>query len=143
MAPTARRAAMATTATSQRSSERGAALLEAALGLALVALIAGAGLTAFTRAAETGARAEARLHALAMAENALERGSAPDFLRRALVEGDAELTGPGWRVAGAPYADAADEEIGESPLALIRLVAEAGAEGELPVRLETIRSLPR
>lgn len=139
----ARRGEMATTATSGRSSERGAALLEAALALALVAIIAGAGVTAFTRAAETGARAEARLDALVMAETALERASAPDFLRRALDEGEASLTGPGWRVTGAPYADAADEEIGESPLALVRLVAEAGPDGAPPVRLETLRSLPR
>lgn len=135
---------------SDRGRERGAALLEAALALGLVALIAGAGLTAFSRAAESGAAATARLEALAAAENALERASAAGFLARAL-EGDAEMAGEGWRVTGAPYVGEAEGEaaaaagaaLGDGPLALIHLRAEAGPEGAPLVTLETLRTLPR
>ncbi len=128
---------MAKTKISSRSSEGGFALLEAAVSLAIVALIAAAGFTAFAAASRASAEAEARLAALAAAENALERASAPAMLREALEEGEAVLEGDGWRVVAAPYA----EDEGVSPLALVSLIATAG---EAPVvRLETIRSLPR
>ncbi|MFN3259323.1 MAG: hypothetical protein ACE37J_02075 [Pikeienuella sp.] len=121
--------------------ERGAALLEAAVALALMALVAAAGFTAFGRAGAAGAAAEARLEALALAESALERGSAPGFLAAAL-EGEAALSGEGWRLSALPFPT---EE--EGPLALVRLVAEAGfpegEDGAPLVRLETLRSLPR
>ncbi|MFV0476034.1 MAG: hypothetical protein ACK5MQ_17800 [Pikeienuella sp.] len=136
---------MARTPISRRNeAEAGAALLEAALALGLLALIAAAGLSAFGRAAAVSAAAEAKLTALAAAENAIERASAPDFLARALREGGAVLEGEGWRVEAAPYADALAAEAGESPLALIRIAAEAGP-GDNPrlVALETLRSLPR
>lgn len=137
MAPTARRAAMAKTPISARNrGERGAALLEAALALALVALVAGAGLSAFGASNRASAAAEAKLASLALAENAIERGSRAAFLRLALEEGAAELTGDGWRLTAAPYAD--DLTAQESPLALLRLIAEAGE-----VTLETVRSVPR
>lgn len=134
--------------------ERGAALLEAALALGLVALVAGAGLTAFSRAAKSSAEAEATLTALAAAETALERASAAGFLASALAEGGAALEGEDWRVTGAPYASdderAAATEAGVAPpsagpLALIHLTAIAGlAAPERPlVRLETLRALPR
>ena len=138
MAPMARRAAMATTPTSAPNRrERGAALLEAALALALMALVAAAGFSAFGRAGATGAAAEARLEALALAESALERGAAPGFLAAAL-EGGASLKGEGWRLTGETWPQEED-----SPIALVRLVAEAGPEGAPLVRLETLRSLPR
>lgn len=138
--------------TSVPNSERGAALLEAALALGLVAMVATAGLAAFSRAAAVGVGAEAKMAALADAENALERASAAGFLARALAEGEAVLEGDGWRVTGAPYrpeeeAEAAREaglEPGrESPLALVRLVAEAGGGGAPLVVLETLRVSPR
>lgn len=129
---------MAKTKTSSpNSGERGFALLEAAVALAIVALLAAAGFTAFAAANRAAAVAEARLTALAAAENALELASAPAVLRRALEDGEAALEGEGWRVVATPYAD----DDGEGPLALVSLVAEAGETA--PVRLETLRSLPR
>lgn len=141
MARTARRGAMArmpisALSSSRNAGERGAALIEAALALGLVALIAAVGLSAFSRAAGTGAGAEARLEALSAAENALERGSAPDFLGQAR-EG-AVMNGEGWTLTGTPY-----EMEENGPLILIRLVAEAGPRDAPLVRLETLRSLPR
>lgn len=132
---------MPTYAPSRRAkrSESGMALVEAALALGLVALIAATGLSAFSRAATTGAAAEARLEALNAAENALERGSAPDFLAKARDEVTV-MSGEGWTLTGTPY-EIEEEEDG--PLALVRLVAEAGPPGEPRVRLETLRSLPR
>lgn len=128
---------------SERGPERGAALIEAALALGLVALVAAAGLTAFSRAAAVSAGAEAKLAALAAAENAIERGSAPDFLARALGPEGAMLEGEGWRLSGRGFAPP-EAEGTEGPLALVRLVAEAGPDPEAPlVRLETLRSLPR
>ncbi len=126
-----------------RNSERGVALIEAALALGLVALVAAAGLSAFSRAERVSAAAEAKLAALALAENAIERGSAPDFLSRALASGDASLEGEGWRLTGSVF-EGPEAEAAESPLALIRLLAEAGPDPEAPlVRLETLRSIPR
>lgn len=122
------------------AGERGAALLEAAIALGIVALIASAGLSAFSGAARFGGAAADRLDALAAAEAALERGAAPAFLAEALATGAATLEGPGWRVEGEPY----DGDDGESPLALIRLSAAAGPDPDAPlVSLETLRSLPR
>ncbi len=145
MAPTTRRGAMAKTATSRLNDpERGAALLEAALALGLVAFIAAAGLSAFSGAARTGAAAEARLLALADASSALERASAPTFLAEALLAGGAELSGDGWRVEAAPYAnEGAEEGMEDGPLALIRLTASAGPPEAPLVTLTTLRSLPR
>lgn len=128
---------MAKTKTSSRNSEGGFALLEAAVALAVVALVAAAGFTAFAAANRSSAMAEARLRALAAAENAIERASVPSVLRQALDDGEARLEGDGWRVIAAPY----EADDAASPLALVRLVATAG---EAPVvTLETLRSLPR
>lgn len=126
----------------RRKGERGVALLEAAIALGLVALIAATGLSAFSGAARIGAAAEARLEALALAESALERASAPDILAAALADGAATLSGEGWRVDAAPYPIAEDEGA-PGPLALIRLRAVAGPEDAPLVVLETLRSLPR
>lgn len=114
--------------------ERGAALLEAAIALALVALIAAAGISAFSAAGRASADAAADMRALTLAENAIERASAPGFLRRALDEGEAVREGDGWRVTAIPYA----ADPGDSPLALVEIRAEAGE-----VVLKTLRSLPR
>lgn len=122
---------MAKTPTSARNSERGVALLEAVIALALVAMIASAGYAAFARAVDSAARAEARMAALAQAEMAIELASSPAFLVDALAAGGAALSGPGWRVEGAP-------QEGDGPLALIALTATAGE-----VTLETVRSVPR
>ena len=64
MARMARPAAMVKTLTSAPNKERGVALLEAALALALVSLIAAASYSIFSQSAATTARAEARLAAL-------------------------------------------------------------------------------
>lgn len=135
MAPTARRGAMAKTPTLSRNRrERGAALLEAAVALALVAMIAAAGVSAFGMSGRRSAEAAQRLENLRLAENAIEIASAPAVLRRALDDGEAVAAGDGWRVSAVPY----DGETGESPLALVLIKAEAGR-----VTLETLRSLPR
>ena len=135
MAPTARRAAMAKTPISPRNrGERGAALLEAAVALALVAMIAAAGVSAFGMSGRRSAEAAERLENLRLAENAIEIASAPAMLRRALDKGEAAAEGDGWRVSIIPY----DGDDGTSPLALALIRAEAGR-----VTLETLRSLPR
>ena len=139
MAPMARRAAMAKTLTSAPSNgERGVALLEAAMALALVSLIAAATYSIFSQSAAATARAEARLAALAQVETALELASSPAFLTRALEEGEAELAEADWRVRGTPY-----EETGEGQLALIRLSASAGPADAPILTLETLRAIPR
>lgn len=139
MAPTARRAAMAKTPTSApaRRGERGLALLEAAIALGLVSLIAATGYGVFSRAADATARAEARLAALTLAENALERASAPDFLARAAETGEATLEGDGWRVTALPH----DAPPGR--LTLLRLTAEAPPGDGALVTLTTLRGVAR
>ena len=125
----------------QSGSERGAALLEAAIALALTALIAAAGFSAFGAASRSSAAAEARLDALRLAENAVERASVPAFLRAALDDGEAVLAGDGWRVVAVPYAGTDQDGETESPLALVHITATAG-DGPV-VELETLRSAPR
>ena len=139
MAPTARPAAMAKTRTSVRNkSQRGVALLEAVIALALVSLIAGAAYSAFSRTAAATARAEDRLAALAAAESGLELASAPATLITALETGEAVIAGEGWRVIAEPY-----ETDGDAPLALIRLTASAGPEIAPIVTLSTLRAIPK
>ena len=134
----ASRAAMAKTPTSSRNSrERGAALLEAAIALGLVAIIAAAGFSAFATANRFSAAADEKLRALTLAENGVELASAPAFLRRALEDGEAIAAGENWRVVAEPY----DGDDGLGPLALIRIRAEGGQNGA--VALETLRSIPR
>lgn len=134
-----RQAATVKTLTSaQNKAERGIALLEAAMALALVSLIAAATYSIFSQSAAATARSEARLAALAQVESALELASAPGFLSRALEEGKAEIQGDGWRVTGAPY-----EEDGSGQLALIRLSASAGPSDKPVLTLETLRAIPR
>jgi len=131
---------MAKTLISVRNrQERGAALLEAAIAVGIVAMIAATGLSAFSRAATVGRVAEVRLDALADAENALERASASGFLAQALIAGSADLSGPDWQVTALPYM--ADDNTG--PLALIELIAVAGTERGAPVTLKTLRTIPR
>ena len=140
MAQTERRAAMAKTPISQRNrAERGVALLEAAIALAIVSLIAATAYSVFSQSAAISARAAERLAALEAAENAIELASSPAFLTRALADGTAEMTGADWRILGSVYA----EDDPENPLALIRLVASAGPENDPLVTLETLRSIPR
>ena len=130
---------MAKTLTSaQNRRERGIALLEAAMALALVSLIAAATYSIFSQSAAATARSEAKLTALAQVETALELASAPAFLSRALSEGKAELSGEGWRVTGTPY-----DEDGSGQLALIRLSASAGPQEAPVLTLETLRAVPR
>jgi Tfp pilus assembly protein PilV len=119
--------------------ERGLALLEAAIALGIVAMIAAAGLSAFSRAASVNRTAEIRLHALADAENALEQASVSSFLAEVLDTGTATLSGSDWQVTGSPY----QTETGEGPLALIELIASAGAERGAEVTLRTLRAIPR
>lgn len=139
MAPTAHRAAMAKTLTSaQNNRERGVALLEAAMALALVSLIAAATYSIFSQSAAATARSEAKLEALAQVESALELASAPVFLARVRDEGAAEITGEAWRVTGSPY-----DEDGSGQLALIRLSASAGPRDDPTLTLETLRAIPR
>lgn len=121
--------------------ERGAALLEASIGLALLTLIAGAGLTAFSAATQATNAAETTLANLADAETALELASAPEVLRRTTSEAEVELSGENWRVIATTYAiDGAREA--DPALHLVRLIAEAG-QGAEAVRLETLRSVSR
>ena len=135
MAQTASQAAMARTQISLRNRrERGAALLEAVIALGLVALIAAAGFSAFSAASRASDAAARKMSALTLAENAVERASAPAFLRAALEDGEASLTGDGWRVDARAY----EGDDGEGPLALIEITAIAD-----DVTLATLRSLPR
>lgn len=108
------------------------------MALALVSLIAAATYAIFSQSAAATARAEAKLEALALVETALERGSAPAFLTRALEEGSAEIAEDGWRVRGAPY-----DETGSGQLALIRLVASAGPADDPVLTLQTLRAVTR
>ena len=108
------------------------------MALALVSLLAATTYSIFSQSAAATARAEAKLQALTKVETALELASSPAFLSRALEEGEAEITGPGWRVIGAPY-----EETGEGQLALIRLSASAGPNDDPVLTLETLRAFPR
>ena len=138
MARTASRAAMAKTPTSSRNKrERGAALLEAAIALGLVAIIAAAGFSAFSAASRASADAAERMRALRLAENAVEIASAAGFLRAALEEGEALASGEDWRVVARPY-DAGDDD---GPLALIAIEATGG--GAPNVTLRTLRSVTR
>ena len=133
------RAAMAKTLTSAPNKrERGVALLEAVMALALVSILAGATYAIFSQSAAATARANAKLEALVQVETALELASSPAFLARALEDGDAEITGEGWRVSGAPY-----DNGGEGQLALIRLTASAGPAEQPILTLETLRAIPR
>ncbi|MEL7462561.1 MAG: hypothetical protein AAFN79_00740 [Pseudomonadota bacterium] len=126
---------MAKTPISSRSKgERGAALLEAVIALGLVALIAAAGFSAFSAASRASDAAARQMTSLTLAENALERASAPAFLRAALETGEATLAGEDWRVEAKPY----EADDGEGSLALIELTAIAE-----DVTLTTLRSLPR
>ncbi|MEO1611643.1 MAG: hypothetical protein AAFU55_04725 [Pseudomonadota bacterium] len=126
---------MAKTPISGRNEpERGAALLEAAIALGLAALIAAAGFSAFSAASRASDAAAREMASLTLAENAIERASAPAFLRAALDEGEAVAAGDGWRVEARPYQD----DDGEGPLALVEITATSG-----PVALSTLRSLPR
>lgn len=130
---------MAKTLTSaQNKCERGIALLEAAMALALVSLIAATTYSIFSQSAAATARSEAKLAALAQVESALELASTPAFLTRALDEGAAEILGEGWRVTGTPY-----DENGSGQLALIRLSASAGPQDDPILTLETLRAIPR
>lgn len=130
---------MAKTLTSaQNKRERGIALLEAAIALALVSLIAATTYSIFSQSAAATARSEAKLAALAQVESALELASTPAFLTRALDEGAAEILGEGWRVTGTPY-----DENGSGQLALIRLSASAGPQDDPILTLETLRAIPR
>lgn len=139
MAPMGRRAAMAKTLTSALNNrERGVALLEAVMALALVSLIAAATYSIFSQSAAVTARSEAKLQALAQVETALELASVPAFLARVRDEGAAEIAGDGWRVTGAPY-----DEDGSGQLALIRLSASAGPLDYPILKLETLRAVPR
>lgn len=136
----ARRAAMAKTPISARSkAERGIALLEAAMALAIVSLVAATAYAVFSQSAAISTRASDRLTALAAADTAIELASSPAFLTRALAEGRADLTGNNWQVVGDIYS----EDGPENPLALIRLVATAGPETTPLVTLETLRTIPR
>lgn len=108
------------------------------MALALVSLIAATTYSIFSQSAAATARAEAKLQALAQVESALELASSPAFLARALRDGEAEISGEGWRVTGAPY-----EETGAGQLALIRLSATAGSGDEPVLTLETLRAIPR
>lgn len=118
-------------------AERGAALLEAVIALALAAMLAAAGLSAFARLGRAGEAAQTRLRALALAENALEQGAVPAFLAAARdaprrLEG---AEGPlRWRL------EAARE--GETEPALVRLTATVGAPATPIVRLDTLRLVP-
>ncbi len=127
-----------TLTSAQNSRERGVALLEAAMALALVSLIAAATYSIFSQSAAVAARSEAKLAALAAVESALELASAPVFLARVRDEGAAEIAGDGWRVTGAPYDDDSSGQ-----LALIRLSASAGPLDDPIVTLETLRAIPR
>lgn len=130
---------MAKTLTSALNNrERGVALLEAAMALALVSLIAATTYSIFSQSAAVTARSEAKLQALAQVETALELASTPTFLARALNEGNAEISGKDWRVTGTPY-----EEDGSGQLALIRLSASAGPPDAPILTLETLRAIPR
>ena len=108
------------------------------MALALVSLIAAATYSIFSQSAAVTARSEAKLATLAQVETALELASAPGFLSRVLDEGEAEMSGDGWRVIGAPY-----EEDGSGQLALIRLSASAGPQDDPTLTLETLRAIPR
>ncbi|MEM7544353.1 MAG: hypothetical protein AAF367_02360 [Pseudomonadota bacterium] len=131
---------MGKTLTSGRNrSERGTALLEAAIGVGLLALIAATGLSAFSRAGEVSRLAEARIDALALAENALELASASAFLGIALQNGEAQKSGTGWQVIARPYRD--DESDG--PIAMLEITAVAEVAGGPDVTLRTLRALPR
>ena len=133
-------AAMVKTLTSALNNrERGIALLEAAMALALVSLITAATYSVFSQSAASNARSKGKLLALAKVETALEMASAPAFLERTLAEGQASLEGEGWRVRGDVY----DEDGGSGPLALVRLRASAGPEDTPTVELETLRALPK
>ncbi len=139
MGPTGRQAATVKTLTSaQNKAERGIALLEAAMALALVSLIAAATYSVFSQSAAATARSEAKLTALAQVETALELASTPAFLSRVLDEGEAEILGEDWRVAGSPY-----EDDGAGQLAMIRLSASAGPLDDPILTLETLRAIPR
>ncbi len=136
-----RRGAPARTPISVRNrGEHGAALLEAAIAIGIVAMIAATGLSAFSRAASVGQKSEARLEALADAENALERASVSGFLAQALADGAADLSGDDWQVMALPYQV---EETATGPLALIELTATAGTARGAPVTLKTLRAIPR
>lgn len=133
-------AAMVKTLTSALNNrERGIALLEAAMALALVSLITAATYSIFSQSAASTARSEAKLQALTQVETALEMASTPAFLERTLAEGQASLEGEGWRVRGDVY----DEDGRSGPLALVRLRASAGPENAPTVELETLRALPK
>lgn len=141
MARMAHRAAPAKTPIFVRNNpERGMALLEAAIALAIVAMVAATGLTAFSRASAVNQTAEARLEALAQAENALERASAAGFLAEVLDEGQARITGDGWQVTGVPYPDAQAGD--SSPMALVELTAVAGKDAS-SITLKTLRTIPK
>ncbi len=137
MALMAHPVAMAKTLTSRRN-ERGVALLEAVIALALVSLIAATTYSVFSQSASVNARSEARLSALAQAESGLELASSPAFLANVLTEGEATLSGEGWHVRGARY-----EDDGAGPLALIRLLATAGPPDAPLITLETLRAIPK
>lgn len=120
-------------------SERGTALLEAAIAVGLLALIAATGLSAFSRAAIVSQQADARLVALSNAQNAIEDASGPLFLGLVIDEGRAEKTGDGWRVTGTLYQD----EQSNGPMALVELLAVADVANGADVTLRTLRAIPR
>ena len=123
--------------TLKKGRDRGFTLIEVLVAFAILAFTLAAAYGVFADASRAVASGERYGVALALAETAIERASAPSFLTGALAEGGASLSGDGWRVDAAPMV----EETG--PLALIRLIATAGAQDAAGVTLETIRGIPR
>ena len=119
------------------AAERGAALLEAVIALALAAMLAAAGFSAFTRLGRATAAAETRLRALALAENAVEEASAPAFLTAAR---DAPRSLQGAHGALVWRREAARE--GDGAPALVRLTVVVGDPAAPLARLDTLRLAP-
>jgi len=126
-------------------AERGAALLEATVAVALTAMVTAAAFQAFSAAGRGGADAALRLRALAQAETVLDSHLHPALLTAAAREALTREGAAGdlrWTLTAGP--DAAGPDAGGARPALVALsvaVRRAGRVAPLAT-LDTLRLAP-